>query len=175
MVKILKIRFIRMTVDALTAALLLLLIMPSAYSAGDAKSGDDRQAISDLIADYAYRWDRKDAAAFSKLFSSNGAIDVWVAGKVVEGTRVEGRDNILAYARKAHAERIGKKQSRHHFTSLIFRELNATRAITEHMLLVTHQAPGQKLEMITSGYYKITWSKLDDNWLIEHRTLYLDR
>ena len=135
---------------------------------------EDRFAISEMIAEYAYRWDRKDAIAFSELFAPNASMDWVIAGKVEE-RRVEGRDAIIAYAQFAFGERIGEKQSRHHFSNLIFKELSSNHAVTEHMVLVTHISEGQPPEMVNTGSYRIEWKQIDEEWLITRRTLFVDR
>ena len=135
---------------------------------------EDRQAISDALAEYAYRWDRKDSAAFADLFTEDAVID-WVLGGEPVDQRVEGRSEILGYARRAHEERIGDRQSRHHFTNLIVRELGPDSAVSENMLLVTHQPPGGPIEVKSSGWYRIVWAKVGGRWLIANRTLHVDR
>lgn len=151
-----------------------LLTINHAHSVGGCESTLDRQTITELVAEYAYRWDRKDAVGFSELFASDGTID-WVLGKNPEGTPIKGRANILAYARKAYSERLAGRQSRHYFTNLIFEELDDDHATTKHMVFVAHQLPGRKPENVATGYYRIVWAKEKEKWLIAHRTLYIDR
>ena len=135
---------------------------------------EDRFAISEQIAEYAYRWDSKDAVAFSKLFAADASMD-WVIGGQVEERRVVGRDAIFSYAQTSFKERIGKKQSRHHFSNLVFKELSANEAVTKHMVLVTHLSPGQMPKVITNGYYRTEWKRINGQWLITRRTLFVDR
>lgn len=137
-------------------------------------SAEDRHAISDALAEYAYRWDRKDAAGFADLFTDDASM-VWVLGGTPVDETVQGRADIEAYAARAHAERIGNRQSRHFFSNVIVRELGATTATTENMLLVTHQAPGEQPLVKTTGTYRIEWARVDERWLIAERTLYVDR
>lgn len=137
-------------------------------------NADDRWAISDALAEYAYRWDAKDAASFAELFTDDAVIDWVLGGEPVEQT-VQGRADIEAYARQAHDDRIGEKQSRHHFSNLVFRELSADTAVTDNTLLVTHQPPGGTIEVKSSGVYRIGWAKVDGDWLISRRTLHVDR
>lgn len=144
-------------------------------SGSDGLSGiADRQAITQQIAEYAYRWDKKDASAFAELFTQSGTID-WVIGGKPEATSVVGKKNIEAYAKKAYKERLAGKQSRHHFTNIMFMEISSDRAVTKHMMFVTHHTPGSSPENVATGYYRTVWTKTDDEWLIDRRTLYLDR
>ena len=99
----------------------------------------------------------------------------WVIAGKAEERRIEGRDAIIAYAQFAFGERIGEKQSRHHFSNLVFKELSTNHAVTEHMVLVTHISEGQPPEMVNTGYYRIEWKQIDKEWLITRRTLFVDR
>lgn len=137
-------------------------------------STDDRLAISEALAEYAYRWDRKDAAGVAALFTDDGSMD-WVLGGDAVAQTVQGRAEIEAYARAAHEGRIGENQSRHHFSNLVVRELTADRATSDNMLLVTHQPPGGSIVVKSSGWYRIEWEKVDGRWLIARRTLHVDR
>ena len=65
---------------------------------------EDRLAISELVAEYAYRWDSKDAAAFSKLFAADASMD-WVIAGQVEEQRAIGREAIFSYAQASFRER----------------------------------------------------------------------
>ncbi|MEO1081249.1 MAG: nuclear transport factor 2 family protein [Pseudomonadota bacterium] len=134
----------------------------------------DRLSIAEHIAEYAQLWDRKDAVGVAELFANDATID-WVFGTRPQGTVVKGRAEILAYARKAHAERLEGKQSRHHFTNLVFKALDTAHAITEHTVFVTHQVPEAAPAIVATGLYRIEWTKADGRWLIAQRTLYLDR
>ena len=134
----------------------------------------DRIEIGERIAEYAYRWDRKDAPAFAELFAPEGFLDWAIGGEVAE-RRVTGRAAITAYARKAFEERLAGKQTRHHFSNLVFRELGETRAVTEHVVLVTHGSNGQPPVPTATGYYRIEWEKQVGEWLMARRTLFLDR
>ena len=133
-----------------------------------------RHLIGERVAEYAYRWDAKDAPEFSQLFASDAVLE-WVIGGVPEAQKVQGRENIEAYATQAHQKRLANRQSRHHFTNLVFKELSSQSALTEHMFLVTHQLPDEPLRLMSAGIYRIQWVYQDDQWLIKHRTLFVDR
>ena len=133
-----------------------------------------RHLIGERVAEYAYRWDAKNAVEFANLFAPDAVFD-WVVGGVPEKQKLQGRKNIETYAAKAHQERLANRQSRHHFSNLVFKEQSSQRALTEHMFLVTHQLPGEALKVMSAGKYRIRWVYQDDQWLIKHRTLFVDR
>ncbi|MEM9175079.1 MAG: nuclear transport factor 2 family protein [Myxococcota bacterium] len=137
---------------------------------------EDRLAIMDALSQYARRWDAKEASAFAALFTEDAVMEVRVDGTLVEGSRVVGRSAILAYARTSHEGRLADRQSRHHFSGLVFLELEADRAVTDHMALITHQIAGETApEIVMSGTYRNTWRKTPLGWRIHERILSVDR
>ncbi|MEL6727165.1 MAG: nuclear transport factor 2 family protein [Pseudomonadota bacterium] len=140
-----------------------------------AQTLEDRFQISDQISRYAQLWDRKDADAFSELFTEDGVLEWHFADASEQPPSLSGRDNILKYARKAHAGRLAGRQSRHHFSGLVFESLTAETALTEHMFMVTHVLSDEPPIVRSTGVYKIEWRKTDNSWLMSHRKLLVDR
>ena len=136
---------------------------------------EDRLRIAEQLAQYAYRWDGKDAEGFAELFTEDGVLDRRRDGDVVQGARVTGRPSILAYAKTSHTGRLADRQTRHHFSGLVFLELSTTHAGTENMALITHQPFGQAAAHISgSGIYRNTWRKTAVGWRIAERILFSD-
>lgn len=141
----------------------------------EAQMLEDRLKISDQIARYAQVWDRKDADAFSNLFTEDAVLEWHFADAADQPPSLTGRANILKYARKAHAGRLAGRQSRHHFSGLVFEHLSEDEALTEHIFMVTHVLPDEPPILRSTGIYKIEWRKTGDEWLMSHRKLYVDR
>jgi len=136
---------------------------------------EDRLEIAEQLAQYAYRWDGKDAEGFADLFTEDGVMDRRRAGNPIQGARVVGRAAILAYANTSHTGRLADRQTRHHFSGVVFLELSRTHAVTEHMALITHQPFGQAAAHISgSGIYRNTWRKTAVGWRIAERILFSD-
>lgn len=136
---------------------------------------EDRLQISDQIARYSQLWDRKDAEGFSELFTDDGVLEWHFADASEQPPSLTGRDNILQYARKAHAGRLAGRQSRHHFSGLVFERLTDETAFTEHMFMVTHVLLDEPPIVRSTGIYQIEWRKTDRGWLMSHRKLFVDR
>lgn len=135
----------------------------------------DRLAITDVLAQYAYRWDGKDAVGFAELFTDDGVFERQVNGEPVPGSRLIGRQAIFEYARESHQGRLADRQSRHHFSSIVFLELNPEIAITENVALITHQTASEAHPLIQmSGIYRITWRKTAAGWQMSKRILMVD-
>ncbi len=135
----------------------------------------DRLAITDVLAQYAYRWDGKDAVGFAELFTDDAVLERQVNGEPVPGSRVVGKQAIFEYARESHQGRLADRQSRHHFSSIVFLELNEESAITKNVALITHQTATEAYPVIRmSGIYRNTWRKTAAGWRISNRILIVD-
>ena len=135
----------------------------------------DRFAITDVLTQYSYRWDGKDTKGFAELFTEDAVFERRVNGELVPGSQVIGKQAIYEYAQKSHQGRLADRQSRHHFSGIVFLELNTESAITENIVLVTHQTPSNAAPVILmSGIYRNTWRKTVDGWRISKRILLVD-
>ncbi|MEM1176269.1 MAG: nuclear transport factor 2 family protein [Pseudomonadota bacterium] len=138
-------------------------------------SNPDRQAIADQVTEYGRLWDLKDADGVSRLFTEDGVMEWHLAGAQQQPPLAKGRAAIAQYSRQAHEVRLAGRQSRHHFSGLVFHELSETEALTEHVFMVTHVIPGEPPVLVASGLYRINWQKTGEAWLMTHRKLHVDR
>lgn len=161
------------------AVLGLLVLGTAAWSGtveGASGSVEDRLAIAEQVAQYSYRWDGKDAEGFADLFTEDGVLERRVGDEVVSGSRVVGRAAILEYARESHRGRLAGRQTRHHMSALVFLTLTSDAAVTENMVLITHQTAKDRAPVNNgSGIYRNTWRKTDRGWKIAERVLFSDR
>ena len=81
---------------------------------------EDKLAIAEQLASYSYRWDAKDAEGFSDLFADDGVMERCRADELVKTSRVTGRQAIFDYAKRSYEGRLADRQSRHHFSALVF-------------------------------------------------------
>ena len=163
-----------------TVARVLTLSVLCAVSWTDAASQgrgsiEDRLLIAEQLAQHSDQWDAQDSAGFATLFTNDGVMECRRGGDVVSGSRVVGRQAILDYALTSHQGRLADRQTRHHFSALVFLELSTDAAITEHMALITHQTADDRAAFISgSGIYWNTWKKTAQGWRIA-RVLFSDR
>ncbi|MEM1380126.1 MAG: nuclear transport factor 2 family protein [Pseudomonadota bacterium] len=141
----------------------------------DDKQLEDRVAITEQLARYAQSWDRKDAEAVVALLTEDATFEWEFSLADEQPPLVTGREAILQYAQHAHQTRLAGRQSRHHFSGLVFEELTATKAVTENIFEVTHHVPGETPVVIATGLYRINWVKTDDGWRMAYRKLLVDR
>ncbi len=133
----------------------------------------DRLAIEDAIAQYAHRWDAKDAPGFVSLFTEDVVIERWLHGKLK--SRLEGRDALLAYAETSHEGRLADRQTRHHMSAIVFIEMTVDAALTENVVLITHQTALDSVpRVVSSGVYRNIWRKTNLGWKIARRVLLVD-
>lgn len=154
---------------------LVFILLGQGRALGENMRLEDRARIANQVAKYAQLWDRKDVEAFSQLFTEDAVIEWHFADATAQPPLLKGRENILQYGYKAQAERLAGRQSRHHFSNLIFEDLTETSARTEHMFMVTHVTPSNPPIVRSTGIYRIEWRKTDEGWRMSHRKLFIDR
>lgn len=134
-----------------------------------------RIAIEEVLTQYPYRWDSKASESFAELFSDDAVMERWRDGELIDGSRVEGKAAILEYSLSAHNGRLADRQTRHHFSNLVFLELSDNNAVTENMALITHQTATDRAARISSsGIYRISWVRTSQGWKIAKRILFTD-
>lgn len=135
----------------------------------------NRMAIAEALTQYPYRWDSKRGESFADLFTEDAVMERWRQGSLIEGSRLLGKAAIFEYAKNAHTGRLADRQTRHHFSNLVFLELSHRNAVTENMALITHQTAEDAVARISSsGIYRISWEKSADGWKITKRTFFVD-
>jgi len=134
-----------------------------------------RMAIAEMLTQYPYRWDSKSTQSFADLFTEDAVMERWRRGTLIEGSRIQGKNAIFDYAENAHTGRLADRQTRHHFSNLVFLELSDRNAVTENMALITHQTAEDAVARISSsGIYRISWEKSAGEWMIAKRILFVD-
>lgn len=159
--------------------LALLFICIPVASADVEQQGTGRIAakltIQELIAEYAFRWDSKLSAEFAGLFTEDASMERWLDGETVAGSRLEGKQAILDYAVESHNGRLVDRQSRHHMSGIRFLELGENTALTENLVLITHQTVGDSAPVNrSSGIYRINWRLTPEGWKMSRRILLTD-
>jgi hypothetical protein len=155
-------------------SLVILLNLP-AQAADEIALLHSRIAISEALTQYPYRWDSKSTQSFADLFTEDAVMERWRKGALVGGSRLQGKAAIFEYAKNAHTGRLADRQTRHHFSSLVFLELSDRTAVTENMALITHQTAEDTVARVSSsGIYRISWEKPAGEWKIAKRILFTD-
>lgn len=156
------------------ASLIALLHLP-AQAADEVQILSNKMAIAEALAQYPYRWDSKNTQSFADLFTEDAVMERWRKGTLIEESRLQGKTAIFEYAEDAHTGRLADRQTRHHFSNLVFLELSNRNAVTENMALITHQTAEDTVARISSsGIYRITWEKSAGEWKIAKRILFVD-
>ena len=157
------------------ATSLVTLLNPPARADDEITSLNIRAAIAESLSQYAYRWDSKNTQSFTDLFTENAVIERWQKVALIVGSRLKGKASISEYAKNAHTGRLADRQTRHHFSNLVFLEISDQNVVTENMALITHQTAADAVARISSsGIYRINWEKSGDEWQIAKRALFVD-
>jgi uncharacterized protein (TIGR02246 family) len=137
---------------------------------------EDKLAIQEIIAQYSYTYDSKDAEGFAQLFVEDGVFEVFVPGKITASIRLQSRTAIREWAAQRLQARYGRFTSRHYQSGTFFDELTSDAALTRTMVLVTHQGVAEAAPRPTlSGVYHDQWRKTPPGWRLAHRATYVDQ
>ena len=137
---------------------------------------EDKLAIHEMIAQYSYTYDSKDADGFAQLFVEDGVFEIFIAGQTSPAVRLPSRREIREWAAQRLQERNGRFTSRHYQSGILFDELSSDSARTRTMVLVTHQGVAESAPRATdSGVYHDQWRKTPEGWRLAHRAAHVDR
>ena len=137
---------------------------------------EEKLAIHEMIAQYSYTYDSKDAEGFAQVFVEDGVFEIFVPGETSPSVRLQSRREIREFAAQRLQERLGRFTSRHYQSGTLFDELTSNSAATRTMVLVTHQAVTESAPRPTaSGVYHDQWRKTHEGWRLAHRAAHIDR
>jgi SnoaL-like protein len=137
---------------------------------------EEKLAILEMIAQYSYTYDERDADGFAQVFLEEGVLEIFVPGKGRPAVRLQSRQEIHAWAAQRLQEREGRCTGRHYQSGIRFDELTAAQARVRVMLLVTRQhASGTRPYVNLTGVYHDVWQKTAVGWRLAHRAAYTDR
>lgn len=135
-------------------------------------STEDMLAIQQVIAQYSYTFDFKDAEGWANLFTEDGVWESYRGNNTEPGTSLKSRQEIRQWAESSMERRLEGSYNLHHQTALLFDELTDDSAQTRTMVLITaHDATDEPNRISLTGYYQTRWRKTAQGWLIEHCTL----
>ena len=136
----------------------------------------DKLAILEMIAQYSYTYDARDADAFAEVFLENGVFEVFVAGRPRAILRLQSRKEIRAWAARRLRERAGRFSSRHYQSGIRFDTLTRAQAHVRVMVLVTRQdASGAPPSVNLTGVYHDVWRKTVAGWRLARRAAHTDQ
>jgi hypothetical protein len=136
---------------------------------------EEKLAIHEMIAQYSYTYDSKDADGFADVFVEDGVFEIFVPDKTNPSVRLRSRAEIREWAAQRLQERNGRFTSRHYQSGILFDELTSDSARTRTMVFVTHQGVTDAVPRPTvSGVYHDQWRKADEGWRLAHRAAHLD-
>lgn len=139
-----------------------------------ATAAADMLEIRHIIAQYSYTFDSRNAEGWSRLFTED-AVWEFIGGLSPEPMiRLEGRDQILAWARMRHGEIPENINSYHHQSGISFEALTPDTARTRVMVLIsahdrTETPP--RINITLAGVYHDEWRKTSEGWRFSRRIL----
>jgi uncharacterized protein (TIGR02246 family) len=132
----------------------------------DAMSAEDKLAVMELIADYAFRLDSGDL---------DGYVDNFMPDGVFEGTagRFEGRNAIRAYVGSLFENRSAGPTMRH-VLGIPSIQGDGERCRARTYVMIPGQTDGNAISIPLVGIYKDEIVKADGRWRFARRTAQMD-
>ena len=85
---------------------------------------EEKLAIHEMIAQYAYTYDSQDVEGFAQLFVEDVVFEVFVPGQSVALVRLQSRTAIRESAAKRLRQRCGRCTSRHYQSGILSCDLH---------------------------------------------------
>jgi ketosteroid isomerase-like protein len=122
---------------------------------------EDRLAVQDLLARYAWALDTGDYETYATLYTPDGAF-------IERGVEFRGRDVIREHVREL-AEGMAPG-NRHHNTQILFEETGSERCrLRSYSTHIYQPEPGGFGVVRIQGWYRDVCVKVDGVWLFEER------
>lgn len=137
-------------------------------------STEDRLDILQVIAEYSYTFDSKDAEGWSKLFTDDAVWEFIGAQSDAPLMKLDGREQILAWAKQRHGEIPDNIRSYHHQSGIAFEAVTPESARTRVMVIITAHdftETEPKIRVTLTGVYHDEWRKTPKGWRFAHRAL----
>ena len=137
---------------------------------------EDKLAIQEVIAQYSYTFDSKDAEGCANLFTEDAVMEFFNPGETQPHRRFESRVSIRdEYVLQQSQRRPAGRAVRHYQTGTVFDELTADTAQTRTMMLVTlRDATEEAPHVRWSGVCHDQWRKTSEGWRFVRRTYHGD-
>lgn len=122
---------------------------------------EDRFAIQDLLARYAWALDTGDYVTYASLFMPDGVF-------VERGQVFQGRDALAEHVRKLAS--VMRPGNRHHNTQLLFESGDSSRCvIRSYSTHIFEPEPGAPKVVRMQGFYRDVCVKETDTWYFAER------
>jgi 3-phenylpropionate/cinnamic acid dioxygenase small subunit len=131
----------------------------------------DRDAINDILADYAWANDAKDEGILKRIFAEDATFSLEIAGVEDKIGPFEGRDAIVDFIYPTVRDQTD--QRRHAIVNTRFVEDEDDRARVRAYLLL-NVIDGGTLDVKSAGVYDVDFARGGNGWEIKSMHLSLD-
>ncbi|MCZ6546063.1 MAG: nuclear transport factor 2 family protein [Chloroflexi bacterium] len=138
---------------------------------------EDRFAIQDLIADYAFFWDNKDADGWAGLFTPDGVWELYLRSVRNPVRRLTNVGERITAARSAFFSPI-RHQTRLYHSGLRFDELTEDHASVRSIILVVELLDSPRagtVQPLFTGTSSDTFRKTPIGWRFTRREIHGDQ
>ncbi len=134
-----------------------------------------KQEILETIYQYSYTWDSKNSEKLSELFTEKAVWEWFSTGAETPKVSFATRNAFIKFALERFKTNLADRQTRHYQTNTVFLEMKNNFARTQTMILLIHKIKGEKLpKLMGSGIYIDEFTKTQDGWKINRRSLFTD-
>lgn len=132
-----------------------------------------RLAIQQALADYAYRFDARDAAGWSELFTRDGVFEYQPSDPAAQDQAFcwRGRAAIRAWAERRCEDLGPAARFLHHQSTTSFDAVAADAVASRTLLVVTRADHGTAPRISVAGVYHDQWRPTAAGWRLAHRRL----
>ena len=134
---------------------------------------EDRFAILDLIADYAFAWDEREPERWAHLFTPDGVFELYVPGVRPPVRRLTNVGERITAAREAFVTQFGRR-TRMYQTSIRFDDLAKDRASVRSTLLLVEISQGA-IRPLYSATSLDEFCKTPVGWRFAKREIHSDQ
>ena len=133
---------------------------------------EDKLAIQEALARYAYLFENRDLEALEQLVTDDAVSEIVATGATSPELRIESRAAIRD-SLAAVFQRLGvRTKYRFFLTNPLFETLTAESAHTRTMVMVTRQGTNDTSpHLLLTGMYDDQWRKTPGGWQLARRTL----
>lgn len=137
---------------------------------------EDRFAILDLIADYAFFWDGKDAERWARLFTPDGVLEIYVPGVRPPVRRVTNLGERITAARQAFRTQLTSR-TRIYQTSTRFEDLTEDHASVRSVMLLVEVSDASEgaIRLLYSATSSDQFCKTPAGWRFTKREIHWDQ
>lgn len=134
----------------------------------------DRLAIGELVASYAWASDSRDFAGMAELFCADATVTIETVATGIR-TEVRGAREIADYVESRHRDEFARGHRRRHMTDcLVIDFCDGRRAASRAYFCVVVSLHGRAPSTTAMGWYEDSFRKEGERWRFDRRRIFIE-